>query len=329
MLRVGQRERRHSPRRLAGNPQRLTARGEDRQAGRGAEQRLGELGARGNHVLAVVEHQEHPAIAQLIRQRLDQRSVRRLPDVEDRRDRLARPASGSASGARSTNHTPSGKPSSTCRATSSASRVLPHPPAPVSVNSRVDGSSRASSAISRWRPMKLVSGAGRLCVRAFGWLTAAPTCAGRWLARHGREWRIEDEASPCHRLQQLTVVVSQRLANLADALGQRVIGDERVRPDGSKQIVLGDQPPVVFVEVDQYLKRLGSQPDLAPAAQQASTVQADRDMPRGNPFLEVRSPFSLSPNVGVLSALCPDAVRTFGRPIPIVKGLDYRARHGV
>src|SRR5262249_10335998 len=48
-------------------------------------------------------------------------------------------------------------------AASSASRVLPIPPAPVSVSSRCWPSSPATSANSASRPTKLVSCAGRLC----------------------------------------------------------------------------------------------------------------------------------------------------------------------
>ena len=77
------------------------------------------------------------------------------------------------------------------------------------------------------------------------------------------------------------VVVSQRAPNLADALGESVVRDEGVGPDSSKQVLLGDQSSLSFVEVGQYLKSLGSQPDLAPAAQNGPALQADRQIGHG------------------------------------------------
>jgi hypothetical protein len=64
---------------------------------------------------------------------------------------------GSESAERSTNHTPSSNFSSRVAATWRASRVLPQPPEPVSVRSRVVGRRRVISAISCSRPMKLVN----------------------------------------------------------------------------------------------------------------------------------------------------------------------------
>ena len=78
----------------------------------------------------------------------------------------ARAAAGTsapaASGARSTNQTPSGYPSMASAAACRARRVLPVPPVPVRVSSRVVARSRATSASSRSRPTKLVTCRGRL-----------------------------------------------------------------------------------------------------------------------------------------------------------------------
>ena len=74
--------------------------------------------------------------------------------------------SGSWSGARSANHTPSPAPSASPAATCSASRVLPTPPAPVSVTSRDPATSRRTATSSALRPMKLDSCAGRLVANA-------------------------------------------------------------------------------------------------------------------------------------------------------------------
>jgi len=70
--------------------------------------------------------------------------------------------SGSESEANSTSHSPSSNPSTRSLATSSASRVLPQPPGPVSVSKRVAASSFLTSVISCSRPTKLVSWSGRL-----------------------------------------------------------------------------------------------------------------------------------------------------------------------
>lgn len=67
---------------------------------------------------------------------------------------------GSRTAARSTSHIPSTK-SATDAAASSASRVLPTPPGPVSVSSRVVPSRRRTSARSSRLPRNVVRAAGR------------------------------------------------------------------------------------------------------------------------------------------------------------------------
>jgi hypothetical protein len=52
-------QRRHQPGRLPGRAQRLAARGEHREPGAGAQQRVRDLRARRDEVLAVVEHEQH------------------------------------------------------------------------------------------------------------------------------------------------------------------------------------------------------------------------------------------------------------------------------
>jgi hypothetical protein len=71
-------------------------------------------------------------------------------------------SAGSASAARETYRTPSRRAPPARAAASSARRVLPTPPGPVSVSSRAPRSRRLTSASSRSRPTKLVSGTGRL-----------------------------------------------------------------------------------------------------------------------------------------------------------------------
>ena len=65
--------------------------------------------------------------------------------------------------ASATKCTPSGNSSTTMVANSIASRVLPLPPGPVSVSSRLPASNRRSSVSSCSRPTKLVSGRCRVC----------------------------------------------------------------------------------------------------------------------------------------------------------------------
>src|SRR5579859_7225222 len=73
-------------------------------------------------------------------------------------------STGSAKPASPASHTPSANDRRTCPAARRASLVLPTPPTPVKVNSRVMDSSRLISANSRRRPTKLAISLGRLPV---------------------------------------------------------------------------------------------------------------------------------------------------------------------
>ena len=74
----------------------------------------------------------------------------------------------SVKGARSVHHTPSLNRARKPPAASSASLVFPHPPAPINVSSRCSSRMAATSANSPSRPMKFVSGSGRLSALRFG-----------------------------------------------------------------------------------------------------------------------------------------------------------------
>ena len=65
--------------------QRLAGRGDDADAGRGAQQRVGQLGACAHQVLAVVDDEERLVASDVRAQRLQQRLARLLLDVEDLR----------------------------------------------------------------------------------------------------------------------------------------------------------------------------------------------------------------------------------------------------
>ena len=84
-------------------------------------------------------------------------------------------------------------------ATCSASRVLPQPPAPVSVSNRVEASNCLICAISLPRPMKLVSCCGRLCCGPDG---VAGSCTGTTCEREpiplsGNGLRSRPHPAPC------------------------------------------------------------------------------------------------------------------------------------
>ena len=71
-------------------------------------------------------------------------------------------ALSSETAASSTSQTPSPDPSSSSAASCRLNRVLPHPPAPVSVTRRQDATRARTSVSSRSRPMNVASWAGRL-----------------------------------------------------------------------------------------------------------------------------------------------------------------------
>ena len=70
----------------------------------------------------------------------------------------------SVSGARSTSHTPSGKPLSKLLPSCTATRVLPTPPEPTTVTSRCSRRSASTSPSSRFRATNEVNCCGRLCL---------------------------------------------------------------------------------------------------------------------------------------------------------------------
>jgi hypothetical protein len=70
---VGNGESRHQPYHLAGDAQGFSAGGHDSQSRAGAQQRVDQLGARGDHVLAVVQYQEDGLGAQVLSEDLGRR----------------------------------------------------------------------------------------------------------------------------------------------------------------------------------------------------------------------------------------------------------------
>ena len=105
-----------------------------------------------------------------------ERLVRRLPDVEHRRD-LASDEGGLGQRGEVDEEDTVGRPGTARVAASTASLVLPTPPTPVRTSRRTSPSSRSMSASSASRPMKLEMGAGRLC-RSSGGTAPRPRVAG-------------------------------------------------------------------------------------------------------------------------------------------------------
>ncbi len=126
-----------------------------------AQQRLGGPRAVIEQVLAVVQHDQRLRLLEVGDRGLRARTARGAACTPSGLgDRLGRAASPSASGASSTHQTPSGKRSSVSAAACAASRVLPHPPAPVSVRSRVSPSDPGELLRARAR-VRRSSSAGR------------------------------------------------------------------------------------------------------------------------------------------------------------------------
>ncbi len=88
-----QRERGHRKERLPGDPQRLAAGGHDPEGGGAAQEAVGELGRLRHHVLAVVEHEEQLAAAEVVQDRGEKGTSRLLGEAErggDRRCEIVR-----------------------------------------------------------------------------------------------------------------------------------------------------------------------------------------------------------------------------------------------
>jgi hypothetical protein len=214
--RLGQRG--HPPDDLVGAAQRLAARGQDAHAGPGAQNLLGQAGARVDQVLAVVEHDQRLARGQMRHQRLQAERDAGIGTPTASAAACATSA-GSLRLARSTNQAPSG---------SCASRVgrgLERQPrlaaAPGAGERHEPGvpSRRAMSARSRSRPTNEVSWRGRLPPPAAAAPASAPAAAGR---ARGRGVRIGRQLGAEALAQKL--VLGQRL--LATA-GARVQAHER------------------------------------------------------------------------------------------------------
>jgi hypothetical protein len=85
--------------------------------------------------------------------------------------------------------------------------------------------------------------------------------------------RQRPDVAPCAR------VVAERLADLDDALHDRVVGDRRIRPDGPGDLVLADHSGAVFEEQLERLEGFRAEVNLLPiGAAKASQVRPDLDV---------------------------------------------------
>src|SRR6266480_2396471 len=149
-------------------------------------------------------------------------------------------STGSPKPASPASHTPSANERRTCPAARSASLVLPTPPIPVKVNSRVVDSSRLISVNSRRRSTKLAISLGRLpdgsrLITQVTLPAAPPTGAAEKRAIH-QGWAIRPQVV-CHRKVILmlcrpsehgwTLIIEHyllRLGRLANASPDQIIG---------------------------------------------------------------------------------------------------------
>jgi len=89
--------------------------------------------------------------------------------------------------------------------------------------------------------------------------------------RHLRsDYDIQHVTAARHRLDQAAILITKLLAQLSDALHERVIAHAHIGPHGLEKLLLGREPPDVLYEVAQHLERLEAQVDLLIAAPQTS-----------------------------------------------------------
>ena len=131
---------------------------------RAGRQQVRQSGAAAEHLLEVVEHQQELLVAQEGRQTLGAAAGRRRRARRAPARSVGGTRSGSPIGARATKQTPSAKSARAARPRPArARRVLPTPPGPVSVTSRVSPARSATRrASSSARPTKELSVKGKL-----------------------------------------------------------------------------------------------------------------------------------------------------------------------
>ena len=153
----------YRPARLGPDTKPVSARREHPQRGAAVEQGR-YVPSRVRQELLDVVQQDQCALAQERAHEGRRGCFAGLPVTPRARTTVESRSAGSRSGARGFQVVPSGKLSEASRTAWMASRVLPVPPGPVRVSSRVSGlvSSETTWASSCWRPRKGVAGTGRV-----------------------------------------------------------------------------------------------------------------------------------------------------------------------
>jgi hypothetical protein len=88
--------------------------------------------------------------------------------------------------------------------------------------------------------------------------------------------RREAVAAARHGHDDGLLAVANRLANLAYAMHQCVVGQDHIRPDGSYQLVLGHETIGVFNKTAQNLEALRPQRNLAISGSQRAVSDIER-----------------------------------------------------
>src|SRR4051794_17247611 len=87
---------------------------------------------------------------------------------------------------------------------------------------------------------------------------------------------IEQIATTRHRLDDLARVITQSLANFANALDEGIVSHEKPAPDSLDQLFFRNQPPCVFGEIAEHVEGLRAERDFFFALQQRATHQIER-----------------------------------------------------
>jgi hypothetical protein len=109
------------------------------------------------------------------------------------------------------------------------------------------------------------------CVAAFELTIDVPVCAKNSGDRHR-----EHVTTPRHCTNDLLRIVIQGLSDVCDALGQRFVGHDNVRPDRAQQFFAGDETARPLGKIAENLKRFWPKLDFARSSRQTLGGQIER-----------------------------------------------------
>src|SRR5262249_34518777 len=107
---------------------------------------------------------------------------------------------------------------------------------------------------------------------------------GLHLHHRGRE----QIAAACDRLDDCLRLVFERGPDVADALHQRIVGDEDAGPQRLDQFVLGHHPPRVARKIEQHVEGFGPQWEMPPLRPAARRVGIELEAAKLQDFLGER-----------------------------------------